>query len=252
MTVNEMYQRLRAAGLSHAGAVGLLGNIKAESGFVSYNLQQTYEKKLGMSDKEYTAAVDSGKYSKEKFTKDAAGYGLCQWTYKTRKANLYDFAKKKKSSIGSAEMQIDFLIEELKNSYKAVYNKLCKTDSIDEAARYVMLKFEKPANVSESAQKGRVKLALQVEPFCDPEFAPAFPEKPAEPEKPKEEKPKEEKKLSKYKVIALAGVNIREKQDVKSKKVGAFNNGQIVEGEAVGSWLKTAKGYSVLKYFKKL
>ena len=33
MTVNEMYQRLRAAGLSHAGAVGLLGNIKAESGF---------------------------------------------------------------------------------------------------------------------------------------------------------------------------------------------------------------------------
>lgn len=256
MTVNEMYQRLRAAGLSHAGAVGLLGNIKAESGFISYNLQQTYEKKLGMSDKEYTSAVDSGKYSKEKFTKDAAGYGLAQWTYKTRKANLYDFAKKKKASIGSADMQIEFLIEELKNSYKAVYNKLCKTDSIDEAARYVMLKFEKPANVSETAQKGRVKLALQVEPLCDPDFAPAFPEKPAEPEKPKEEKPKdkpkETKKLSKYKVIALAGVNIREKQDVNSKKVGAFNNGQIVEGEAVGSWLKTAKGYSVLKYFKKL
>ena len=39
MTVNEMYQRLRAAGMSHAGAVGLLGNIKAESNFVSNNLQ---------------------------------------------------------------------------------------------------------------------------------------------------------------------------------------------------------------------
>jgi hypothetical protein len=114
-----------------------------------------------------------------------------------------------------------------------------------------MLKFEKPANVSESAQKGRVKLALQVELLCDPDFSPAFPEKPAEPEKPKE-KPKDNKKLSKYKVIALAGVNIREKMDVKSKKVGAFNNGQIVEGETVGPWLKTAKGYSVLKYFKKL
>lgn len=255
MTVNEMYQKLRAAGLSHAGAVGLLGNIKAESNFKASNLQQTYEKKLGMSDSEYTAAVDSGKYSKEKFTKDAAGYGLCQWTYKTRKANLYDFAKKKKASIGSASMQIEFLISELKNSYKAVYNKLCKTDSIDEAARYVMLKFEKPANVSESAQKGRVKLALEVEKLCSEDMAPAFPsepEKPTAPEKPKDEKPKETKKLAKYKVIAMAGVNIREKTEVSSKKVGAFNYGQIVEGEEVGSWLKTSKGYSVLKYFKKI
>lgn len=255
MTVNEMYQRLRVSGMSHAGAVGLLGNIKAESNFVSNNLQQTYEKKLGMSDKEYTSAVDSGKYTKEQFTKDAAGYGLCQWTYKTRKANLYDFAKKQKKSIGDCSMQIDFLINELKNSYKAVFNKLCKTDSIDEAARYVMLKFEKPANVSESAQKGRVKLAYQVEKLTDPDFAPAFPEKPTEPiEKPTEpEKPAEKpKKLSKFKVTARGGVNIREKQDVNSKKLGAYNFGQVVEGELLGSWIKTAKGYSVAKYFSKV
>lgn len=256
MKVNEMYQYLRKEGLTHAGAVGLLGNIKAESNFVSNNLQQTYEKKLGMSDKEYTAAVDSGKYSKEKFMKDSAGYGLCQWTYRTRKANLYDFAKKKKASIGSASMQLDFLINELKNSYKAVYNKLCKTDSIDEAARYVMLKFEKPANVTESAQKGRVKMALSIEGLCSEDMAPAFPEDPQEPpkpieEKPKDEKPKENKKLVKYKVTARAGVNIREKADINSKKVGAFNFGQTVEGEAVGSWLKTSKGFSVLKYFSK-
>ena len=252
MTVNEMYQRLRAAGMSHAGAVGLLGNIKAESNFSANNLQQTYEKKLGMSDKEYTSAVDSGKYSKEKFTKDAAGYGLCQWTYKTRKANLYDFAKKQKKSIGDPQMQLDFLIQELKNSYKAVYNKLCKTDSIDEAARYVMLKFEKPANVTESAQKGRVKMALSIEKLTSEDMAPAFPEKPEEPTTEPIEKPKENKKLSKYKVIARAGVNIREKQDVNSKKIGAYNFGQIVEGEAVGSWLKTNKGFSVLKYFSKV
>lgn len=255
MTVNEMYQRLRAAGMSHAGAVGLLGNIKAESNFVSNNLQQTYEKKLGTTDKEYTAAVDNGTYPREQFSKDSAGYGLCQWTYKTRKANLYDFAKKQKKSIGDCSMQIEFLINELKNSYKAVYNKLCKTDSIDEAARYVMLKFEKPANVSESAQKGRVKLAYQVEKLTDPDFAPAFPDKPTEPiEKPTEpEKPAEKpKKLSKFKVTARGGVNIREKQDVNSKKLGAYNFGQVVEGELLGSWIKTAKGYSVAKYFSKL
>ena len=143
----------------------------------------------------------------------------------------------------------------MKNSYKAVYNKLCKTDSIDEAARYVMLKFEKPANVSESAQKGRVKLAYQVEKLTDPDFAPAFPKKPTEPiEKPTEpEKPTEKpKKLSKFKVTARGGVNIREKQDVNSKKLGAYNFGQVVEGELLDSWIKTAKGYSVAKYFTKL
>jgi hypothetical protein len=53
-----------------------MGNLYAESGLRSNNLQNTYEKKLGMTDEQYTAAVDNGSYTN--FVRDAAGYGLAQ------------------------------------------------------------------------------------------------------------------------------------------------------------------------------
>lgn len=68
------------------GVAGLMGNLNAESGLRPNNLQNTYEKSLGMSDEKYTAAVDNGSYTN--FAKDSAGYGLAQWTYHTRKAAL--------------------------------------------------------------------------------------------------------------------------------------------------------------------
>lgn len=63
------------------------------------------------------AAVDSGAYSN--FVHDSAGYGLAQWTYWSRKESLLNFARKTSASIGSLEMQLDFMIRELKG-YAAV------------------------------------------------------------------------------------------------------------------------------------
>lgn len=65
------------------GAAGLMGNLFAESGLYSTNLQDSYSKKLNMTDKQYTDAVNDGTY--ENFINDKAGYGLAQWTYYTRK-----------------------------------------------------------------------------------------------------------------------------------------------------------------------
>ena len=42
------------------GTAGLMGNLYAESALNPKNLQNTYEKKLGMTDNSYTAAVDNG------------------------------------------------------------------------------------------------------------------------------------------------------------------------------------------------
>ena len=81
-----IWSRLTAAGLTPAGAAGLMGNLYAESGLNPANLQNTHEKKLGLTDAAYTAAVDAGTYTN--FAGDGAGYGLAQWTYKTRKAAL--------------------------------------------------------------------------------------------------------------------------------------------------------------------
>ena len=111
-TERTIWNFLRCKGLSPAGAAGLMGNLYAESGLNPQNLQNSYEKRLGFTDTAYTAAVDSGAYSN--FVHDSAGYGLAQWTYWSRKESLLNFARKIGASIGSLEMQLDFMIRELK------------------------------------------------------------------------------------------------------------------------------------------
>lgn len=140
-------------GMNYYGAAGLMGNLYAESGLKSNNLQNTYNKKFNMTDEEYTSSVDAGTY--HNFVGDNAGYGLAQWTFWTRKQNLLDFAVSSERSIGNYKMQLEFLMNELKSNYKSVYNTLCNATSVLEASNAVLLKFEKPADQSESVQNKR-------------------------------------------------------------------------------------------------
>lgn len=134
------------------GVAGLMGNLYAESGLNPKNLQNACEKKLGMTDESYTAAVDDGSYSH--FVKDAAGYGLAQWTYWSRKQNLLNFAKEKGASIGDLDMQLEFLMKEL-SSYSSVLRTLKVATSVQEASDVVLTKYEKPANQSDSVKMKR-------------------------------------------------------------------------------------------------
>lgn len=93
-----MWDYFKAKGLNDYGVAGLMGNLYAESGLRPCNLQQTYEKSLGMTDAEYTSAVDSGVYTN--FVEDKAGYGLAQWTYWSLKRDMLAYFQKKKMSIG--------------------------------------------------------------------------------------------------------------------------------------------------------
>lgn len=135
------------------GVAGLMGNLYAESGLNPQNLQNTYEKKLGMTDAEYTQQVDNGTYTN--FVHDSAGYGLAQWTYWSRKQNLLNFAKSKNKSIGDLQMQLDFLYQELTTGYPQVVQILKTSKSVLECSNEVLLKFERPANQSEERQKTR-------------------------------------------------------------------------------------------------
>lgn len=149
-----IWDYFKAKGLNDFGIAGLMGNLYAESGLKPTNLQNTYEKKLGYTDAEYTAAVDQGKYTN--FVKDSAGYGLAQWTYWSRKQNLLDFAQSKNKSIGDLNMQLDFLYKELSEGYKnSVLKVLCEAKSVLEASNSVLLKFERPADQSETVQNKR-------------------------------------------------------------------------------------------------
>ena len=153
----KIYSKLISAGMTIAGACGVLGNLEAESALNPKNLQNTYEKSLGYTDETYTKAVDDGTYSN--FVKDCAGYGLAQWTYWARKQALLSYAKACKKSIGDLDIQVDFLLKELSESYPAVLKTLKTTDSIVTASDCVMCQYEKPADTSTTAKTYRASLA---------------------------------------------------------------------------------------------
>ena len=135
------------------GVAGLMGNLYAESGLRPDNLQNSYEKSLGLTDAQYTAAVDNGSYTN--FIKDKAGYGLAQWTYWSRKENMYNYIKKANASIGDLETQLNFLYKELNEGYKTVLADLKAAKSVLEASNSVLLKFERPADQSVKVQNKR-------------------------------------------------------------------------------------------------
>ena len=141
-----IWDKLLASGLTQAGAAGLMGNLQAESGLEPKNLQNSFEKKLGMSDEDYTAAVDCGAYGD--FVTDGAGYGLAQWTYPSRKAALLAYALARGRSVGNLEAQVGYLLQELRSLFPAVWDELCSTSSVREASDCVLLQFERPANQS--------------------------------------------------------------------------------------------------------
>ena len=161
------------------GVAGLMGNLYAESALRSNNLQQSYESKLGYNDTTYTSAVDSGSYSN--FVNDAAGYGLAQWTYWSRKQDMLKFHQSKKKSIGDLQTQLEFLIKELSESYKGVLSDLKNATSILDASNSVLLKFERPANQGESVQKKRAEYGQKYyDKYADKPVSP----KPANPVSP--------------------------------------------------------------------
>lgn len=143
-----IWDKLTAAGITPAGAAGLLGNLSAESGLNPKNLQNSYEKKLGYTDETYTAAVDCGAYTN--FANDWAGYGIAQWTHPSRKSALLAFARDRGASIGDLDMQMGYLLKELQSLFPALWRKLTTTASVREASDAVLLQFERPADQSQS------------------------------------------------------------------------------------------------------
>ena len=160
-TTNEqkVWNYLISKGLTPHGAAGLMGNIQAESGFSPTNLQNTYEKKLGYTDAAYTAAVDSGAYTG--FVRDSAGYGLCQWTYWSRKEALLKFAKAAKKSIGDLEVQLDFMLQELVG-YKGLLNTLKTAQTVKAASDAILVNYERPADQSEAAKTRRASFGQAI------------------------------------------------------------------------------------------
>lgn len=159
------FKKFTSAGMTPAGACGLIGNLEAESdGFymnrVEYLcLRRLKENGKTYSDASYTAAIDARKISCEEFLHPLPGkqygYGLAQWTSPGRKAGLWNLANTKGVSIADEDMQIEFLLWELENNYQSVLKVLKSTTSIRKASDIVLKKFEAPANTGETVCSSR-------------------------------------------------------------------------------------------------
>ena len=141
MGKREIYDRLIGHGLTHAGACAMGGNIQAESGIRSNNV----EDRSGMSDAQYTEMVDAGGYDFATDNGKHYGYGLCQWTLKSRKVELLQYAKNRGVSVADEDMQVDFAVHELKRDFSGLYKFLCSTDDMYTATDRICREFENPA-----------------------------------------------------------------------------------------------------------
>ena len=139
MSAGTIFEALRGAGMTREGACGLLGNMMAESGLRA-NIAQRGS--TALTDAQYTEAADRGSIP---FAGDGVGYGLCQWTYRTRKAALLAFAQEHGVSVGDEEMQVQFCIRELREDFPGVWRVLTGSRDLYECARIVCIQYERPA-----------------------------------------------------------------------------------------------------------
>ena len=136
---------------------GIMGNLQAESRLLPNNLQDSYNRSLGLSDEEYTKRVDNGTYSN--FIYDQAGYGLAQWTFWSLKEELYKLCKERGKSISNINCQLDCLYNQIQ-SHKLL-GLLNSATSVREASDIFLTKFERPKNQGESVKSARANNGQQ-------------------------------------------------------------------------------------------
>lgn len=139
MSNETIYKQLVAGGLSPAGACGVMGNMSAESAMRANNAQDGTTNK---TDEQYTEWANG---NRNLFATDAVGYGLCQWTYRTRKAALWDMCNASMVGVDNEATQVAFCLHELKTEYAELYKYLCTTVDEGEAAVRVCKEYERPA-----------------------------------------------------------------------------------------------------------
>lgn len=110
-------------GITKEGAAGIAGNIKVESNF-----------NPGIHG-------DNG-----------TSYGICQW-HKSRKENLFKFAKQHNAEPYEMDIQLDFLMHELNTSWKSLLTYLKTTTDAEEAAYKFADEYEIPTTISPLRQQ---------------------------------------------------------------------------------------------------
>lgn len=133
---------------------GIMGNMEAESNCEACRVQGDFTSDRRVS-KEYAQKVNSGLLPT--WHTDAKGWGLCQWTFYSRKQNLRSTCQSYGVGIEDESAQLAFFLAEMQMEYTSTWNKLLNCHSIYDAASYVCCEYERPAvnNVAARADYGQ-------------------------------------------------------------------------------------------------
>lgn len=185
MSKQQIYQTLRQSGMTEAAAFAMMGNMQCESGLEAGRLQGDFNP-FRTTSKSYVQRVTRGDISQYNFAHDQLGFGLCQWTFYTRKYDLYDFWKESGKNLDDAEMQTQFALKEMKRDYdREIYVKdekkwinlwqlLLKSNDIFECTKYICKIFERPTvnNIDARFRAAKqLEAELTAEPAPEPEPA---------------------------------------------------------------------------------
>lgn len=163
MTESEIFAECLRLGMTAAGAAGATANILRESAGRPDNLEDSYNRKLGVSDADYVRQVDAG--TRDFLAPGQGGFGLCQWTSINRRRELLNYAQGYGKSIADPRMQFNFMAREMRQSYAYVWSILTHTADPYEAGYVMCAKYEIPANTEQTARV-RGDLARQVYARC--------------------------------------------------------------------------------------
>ena len=163
--LSNIYSIFRSAGLTEAGAFGMMGNFDCESNCEAGRLQGDFSS-FRTTSKDYVSRVTSGALSKESFATDSKGFGLAQWTLAYRKRKLWEFWKASGLALDSEIMQARFSVQELstEGEYAGLFQMLKTSDNLYACTEAVCKQYERPAynNISPryaSAQRLQTELA---------------------------------------------------------------------------------------------
>lgn len=164
-TRQDIFNLLRETGLTVAGALGLMGNWDCESNLEPCRVQGDFNP-FRTASKNYVAQITSGAISKEQFMRDAKGFGLAQWTYFTRKGQLYTYWKNSGAALDDAEMQTRFALYELSTGgeYGGLYHILKTSDDLLDCVTKACTIYERPAvNNIDARYAAAQRLAQQID-----------------------------------------------------------------------------------------
>ena len=173
-----IYDTLRSCGLSQAGALGMLGNWWCESNCEPFRVQGDFSPYRSIS-KQYVSDITTGKLSRDQFARDSKGFGLAQWTYFSRKYDLYDYWKSSGRSLDDPVLQAVFAMKELQSGYAGLLSFLQTTNDVFTATSRICREFERPAVNNIDARfaaaqriKNEINLDGDPQPVPDPEPQP--------------------------------------------------------------------------------